>query len=81
MNVTLTKELGEFVKSKVRGGGYINASDVVREALRILQRQERYEDPNLEAYLLEAARQPQTPLTHADFMRVRRRGFARLQKA
>ncbi len=56
--MTLTRELEEFVKSKVRGGGYANASEVVREALRILQRHERYEDPNLEAYLLEAARQP-----------------------
>ena len=80
MNLTLTKELEEFVKSKVRAGGYANASEVVREALRILQRQERYEDPKLEAYLLEAARQPQTPLTHADFKRVRRRGLTRVQK-
>ena len=80
MNVTLTKELEGFVKSKVRGGGYANASAVVREALRILQRQECCEDPHLEAYLLEAARQPQTPLTHADFKRVRRRGLARLLK-
>jgi len=80
MNVTLTKDLEKFVKAKVRGEGYTSASEVVREALRDLQRQERNEDPGLEAHLLEAVRQPQTPLTHDDFKHIRRRGLARVQK-
>ena len=34
MNISLTPELEEAVKSKVRSGLYNNASEVIREALR-----------------------------------------------
>jgi antitoxin ParD1/3/4 len=34
MNVSLTKELEEYVSSQVRSGHYSSASEVVREALR-----------------------------------------------
>ena len=37
MNVSLTKELEKFVNSKVESGRYSSASEVVREALRLLQ--------------------------------------------
>jgi len=37
MNVSLTPELEEFVNSKVEGGRYGSASEVVREALRLLE--------------------------------------------
>jgi len=40
MNVSLTPKLEGFVKAKVKGGGYNNASEVVREALRLLQRED-----------------------------------------
>ncbi|WP_187399254.1 type II toxin-antitoxin system ParD family antitoxin [Bradyrhizobium paxllaeri] len=36
MNVSLTDELSEFVKAKVSSGRYTSASEVVREALRIM---------------------------------------------
>ena len=41
MNVSLTAELAEYVKAKVQSGRYVSASEVVREALRLLERQER----------------------------------------
>ena len=42
-NVNLTEELDRFVLSKVESGRYENASEVVRAALRTLEREdERY---------------------------------------
>ena len=40
MNVSLTDELSEFVKAKVSSGRYTSASEVVREALRIMEQTE-----------------------------------------
>jgi putative addiction module CopG family antidote len=37
MNVSLTPELEKFVESKVRSGRYTSVSEVVREALRLLE--------------------------------------------
>jgi antitoxin ParD1/3/4 len=37
MNVSLTPELEKFVDGKVESGLYNNASEVVREALRLLK--------------------------------------------
>ena len=43
-NVNLTDELDRFVLAKVKSGRYENASEVVRAALRTLERDElRYE--------------------------------------
>jgi antitoxin ParD1/3/4 len=43
MNVSLTPQLEELVRSKVASGRYNNASEVVREALRLLEDYDRYE--------------------------------------
>jgi len=37
MNVSLTPELEKFVSAKVQSGRYSSASEVVREALRLLE--------------------------------------------
>ena len=37
MNLSLTPKLEEYVKAKVDAGNYNNASEVVREALRLMQ--------------------------------------------
>jgi antitoxin ParD1/3/4 len=37
MNVSLTQELDKFVAGKVESGRYTSASEVVREALRLLE--------------------------------------------
>jgi antitoxin ParD1/3/4 len=41
MNVSLTPELAAFVEGRVTSGRYHTASEVVREALRLLEEQER----------------------------------------
>jgi antitoxin ParD1/3/4 len=44
-NVSLTKELDQFIASKVEAGLYANASEVMRTALRVMEREEReYEE-------------------------------------
>jgi antitoxin ParD1/3/4 len=43
--VNLTKELDRFVAKSVKSGHYANASEVMRSALRLLERDEReYEE-------------------------------------
>jgi antitoxin ParD1/3/4 len=41
MNVSLTPELEQFVAGKVESGRYTSASEVVREALRLLEEHDR----------------------------------------
>jgi antitoxin ParD1/3/4 len=46
-NVNLTDELDEFVREKVESGRFENASEVVRAALRSLDRDERQYEAKL----------------------------------
>jgi len=48
-NVNLTDELDHFVLAKVESGRYENASEVVRAALRSLDREERTYEAKLAA--------------------------------
>lgn len=48
-NVSLTKELDQFVASRVEGGQYANASEVMRSALRLLEKEEREYEEKLAA--------------------------------
>jgi len=48
-NVNLTDELDRFVLSKVESGRYENASEVVRSALRALEREEQAYEAQLAA--------------------------------
>ena len=48
-NVNLTPELDLFVASKVEAGLYANASEVMRTALRLLERDEREHEQKLAA--------------------------------
>jgi antitoxin ParD1/3/4 len=41
MNVSLTAELEELVNEKVKSGLYTSASEVIREALRLLKEQDQ----------------------------------------
>ncbi len=56
MNVSLTEELANFVKAKVSAGRYTSSSEVVREALRLMEKIEQQEAEKL-SYLREAWRQ------------------------
>jgi antitoxin ParD1/3/4 len=56
MNVNLTPQLEELVRSKVASGMYTSASEVVREALRLMDEQDRLRAAKLEQ-LREGIRQ------------------------
>jgi antitoxin ParD1/3/4 len=46
-NVNLTEELERFVVTKVKSGRYENASEVIRAALRTLEREEQQYEAKL----------------------------------
>jgi antitoxin ParD1/3/4 len=48
-NVNLTPELDRFVADKVEAGLYSNASEVMRSALRLLERDEQEHEEKLAA--------------------------------
>ena len=49
MTVSLTDELASFVEAKVSAGRYTSSSEVVREALRLMEKLERHEAGKLSA--------------------------------
>lgn len=48
MNISLTPQLEELVKRKVDSGLYVSASEVMREALRLLEERDRLKAMRLE---------------------------------
>lgn len=56
MNVSLTPKLEEFVRTEVSSGRYTSASEVVREALRLLENQEKARSAQLAAFHAEVDR-------------------------
>ncbi len=48
MNVSLTPELEGFIREKVESGRYHSSSEVVREALRLLEEREQLRQLRLE---------------------------------
>lgn len=78
MNVSLTEELGEFVKSKVSSGRYTSASEVVREALRLMEQAEQARLAQLRQAWVEG--QGSGPAVKADFAAIKAEGRALLKK-
>ena len=62
MNVSLTKRHKQYILDKVKSGSYVSASEVVREAVRVLEELETERD-NIEALLDEADLEPAVPVT------------------
>jgi antitoxin ParD1/3/4 len=80
MNVNLTPELEALVRSKVESGLYGSASEVVREALRLLEAQDRT------VKLRELRRDIEDglasgPAGDLDVADIKRRGRVRLKKS
>jgi len=76
MQVTLSKELENFIAEKVQHGGYANADEVVRAALRDLKAKDdpaEVDSRELAELLLAAVRGPHRPLTTEDFAQLRSR--------
>jgi antitoxin ParD1/3/4 len=56
MNVSLTRALEDFVNRKVSSGRYGSASEVVREALRLLEDKDRVREAQLGELRAEIAK-------------------------
>ena len=81
MTVALTKKVQSFVEDQVRAGVCPDATTLINDVMRSLsEHQQRafVPTPELEAWLLEAADTPATPLIGADFDAIRARVRARL---
>jgi antitoxin ParD1/3/4 len=79
MNVSLTDELANFVKSKVLTGRYSSSSEVVREALRLMEKFEQQEAEKLR-YLRKAWKQgiDSGEAADVDFTALKKEARARL---
>jgi len=60
MNVSLTTELEKFVSAKVDSGRYNSASEVVREALRLLEEHDQARSVQLAGFSRELGRRLDT---------------------
>jgi antitoxin ParD1/3/4 len=81
MQVTLTPHLKKFVEQRVKAGGYADASEVVREALRLLEKIEACEPADLEELIIEADEEPASPMTQDDWDEIRSKVFGKQRKA
>jgi antitoxin ParD1/3/4 len=56
MNISLTQQLEELVQRKVTTGRYNSASEVIREALRLLEERDQIKDLQLQALRKEISK-------------------------
>jgi Arc/MetJ-type ribon-helix-helix transcriptional regulator len=80
MTIALAKDVEDFLREQVRAGVAADPSELANDVLRCVRDQQRkpFEiTPQLETWLLEAADQPATPLTKADFDGIRQRARKR----
>ena len=80
MTIALAKDVEEFLQEQTRAGVCADPSELANDVLRSVRQQQcrPFETtPELEAWLLEAAEQPTTPLTGADLDDIRGRVRAR----
>ena len=78
MNVNLTPQLEKLVRSKVESGLYGSASEVVREALRLMDEQDRVRAAKLDQLKAEVRRGLDSGPSQAwDAAQIKRRARAR----
>ena len=84
MTVALARDVEDFLQNQVRSGVCADASELVNDLIRSLREQQQKPfdiTPELEAWLLEAADKPTTPLTKPDFAAIRERVRAKTAAA
>ena len=76
MTIELARDVEAFLQEQVRSGACTTPSELVNDAIRSLRELQRMPfkiTPELEAWLLESADKPSTPLTKEDFDAIRER--------
>lgn len=82
MHVSLTPQLEEIVKRKVESGMYHSSSEVVREAIRLLDERDRIQEMKLEALRHEIQLGLESGEARpVDFEDIKKRGRERLKQA
>jgi len=79
MNISLNPHFEELVKSKVESGLYNSASEVMREALRLLEERDQLRELRLEELRREIQKGIDSgEATPLDMEEIKKRGRARL---
>jgi Arc/MetJ-type ribon-helix-helix transcriptional regulator len=81
VTIALAKDVEDFLNEQIRSGTCADPSKLVNDVLRSVREQQTKTfdaTPDMEAWLLEAADKPASPLTSADFKNIRQRVNARL---
>ncbi len=82
MHVSLTPQLEEIIKRKVESGMYHSSSEVVREAIRLLEERDRIQEMKLEALRHEIQLGLDSGEARpVDFEDVKKRGRERLRQS
>lgn len=77
MNISLPDPLKRFVDGQVAQGRYSSASEYVRELIRADEK--RKAEEQFEAKLLEGLISPESELTSADWLSIRKDALLRLE--
>jgi antitoxin ParD1/3/4 len=67
MNVSLTPALEQFIRDRAESGDYNNASEVVREAVRLLKRMDERRQLRLDG-LRRAVKEGDDAISRGEFM-------------
>jgi antitoxin ParD1/3/4 len=85
MNISLTRELEEFVHEKVKSGLYHSSSEVIRDALRLLTERDHFQQMRLDELRKEIMRgyeqAERGELYPMDMKALKARAKARMKKA
>ena len=76
MTIELARDVEAFLQEQVRAGACTSPNELVNDAIRSLRELQQMPftiTPEMEAWLLEAADKPCTPLTKNDFDAMRER--------
>jgi antitoxin ParD1/3/4 len=78
-NVNLSEKQAEFIRDRVTGGDYGNASEVVRAALRLLEQREQEDKLKLRA-LRRMAKESFAEIDHGKFDVIDHRDLGKFMK-
>lgn len=82
MNISFDKHHLDYINFKLKAGGYVNAAEVVREALRIMERHDEAESlPELENALIKGLSKPARSLGKDYFPKMKARLHAGKKRA
>lgn len=81
MNIAFDKHQLDYIKYKLQAGGYRNASEIVREAVRLLEAQEERPSAELEAELIKGLESGSAkPMAKDYWQKLRARAAGKLKR-